>query len=177
MIPERISDQSSSGSFSLKTRTLGTGVGYSHGFYALNPPITTGEIGFRAYINATGDPIPTGGWVVMLQLNGKGSPKISFDLGPGFDVYLHCPGAGWEAPSTYTLVQGKWYCAEIRVSMANKSVSLWIDDQLVYTCNPSNVSFPSGGYESANFGVGSHSTVATVFVDDVVIASGPIGCF
>ena len=157
--------------------SAGPSFGWSIGHLDLSPPVTSGVVSVRAHVSLSLAPVPT--WVSVFQVFDKdvdGNTKAGFDIGPGDEAHVHCPTDGWLATTGRPLKQATWFCVELLVNMDTKDVTLWIDGALVERCDPSTVTFPYEGFASVKFGAGTDQSSATVTLDDVVVARGPIGC-
>jgi len=173
--PERVSPGHAS-EYALRTSS-GPAFGWSIVHLGLSPPVTTGALSVRAYVSLSAAPVPT--WVSVFQLVDKdvdGLTKAGFDVGPGDQVHVHCPSHGWVSDKGHVMTQGDWHCVELRVDMDATAVELWIDGSLVEDCGSYAVVWPAGGFASVKVGAGTDQSKATVTLDDVVVARGPIGC-
>ena len=173
--PERVSPGHAS-TFALRT-SAGPAFGWSIGDLALSPPVTTGALAVRAYVRISATPVPS--WVSIFQLVDKdisGSTKAGFDIGPGDQAHVHCPSHGWVSETGHLITQGAWHCVELRIDMDANAVELWIDGALIEDCQSYPTAWPVGGFASAKVGVGTDQSQATITLDDVVVARGPIGC-
>jgi hypothetical protein len=186
LVPSQL--RSHSGSWSVQAVATGTGEAKAILQHLLATPLSAGSLHLRAFMY-----IPSGfavnPWIILLEMNGAFEPpypKISADLIASERLNavntVVSPGSG--VPSAPGLaLRDAWSCIELAVSIADaggKGSMKVLHNGTVVTESPLGIdTLPDGGFVALRFGLyaASESTqAAQIFVDDVVAATGPIGC-
>jgi len=168
--PERV-PQGYNSKYALRAQS-GPADDYSQAQHFLSSKVATGTLSIQAYVNVSLTPIPPKEWVTVFQFFGNmdySVTKAGFELGSGPEAHVHCPTGGWLNESGVPMSQGTWHHVELRADMDTRQVTLWINGNLVESCNPDDVVFPPGGFDTVAFGVGTHVSTAAITLDNVVI--------
>ncbi len=146
----------------------------------LPSPVTSGRLHLRVYLY-----VPSGfaitSWLVNLELWDNNSTAAQTVLFPqdrvAFNVetatFMHDLGNG-------ALPRDRWFCAEIGLTVAGGAVGSgeYRQDGMVRAAFGSGGTLPPGGWRGWNVGIiaDDRTLGAKVFVDDIVIATQPVGC-
>jgi hypothetical protein len=156
-----------------------TGAGPDQAFLEHNlfSVISTGSIYARAWIYVPGT--TEAEHVEVLDLNGPVEGIVSMVYRDGMSLYLGTAGnRRFDGP---TIVHDRWFCIEYEIQIANSggTIELRIDDQVVISEGGLDT-LPNAGFTRAKVGIPyaapEQLTAATVYTDDVVVDTAPIGC-
>lgn len=152
--------------------------------FNLEPPMDDGLLAIRAFVwLPAADTVET--WAILFEIFGStnaGTERFSLDLRPGAGlmfVNLLSPEAN--VIGNDLLTPGAWSCVELRVqiSQGQGEVEVRVDDVPVLGNGPGIDTVPFEGVANIDIGgIGSptHSGDTTFGIDDIVVATAPIGC-
>ena len=150
----------------------------------LDPPMDEGLLAIRAFVwLPAADTVET--WAILFEIFGStdaGTERFSLDLRPQAGlmfVNLLSPEAN--VIGNDLLTPGAWSCVELRVqiSQGQGEVEVRVDDVPVLGNGPGIDTVPVEGVaniEIGGIGSPSHSGVTAYGIDDIVVATAPIGC-
>ncbi len=150
----------------------------------VDPPVSDGLLAIRAFVwLPSADTVEQ--WAILFEIFGStnaGTERFSLDLRPQAGlmfVNLLSPEA--TVVGNDLLTPGAWSCVELRVqiSQGQGEVEVRVDDVLVLGNGPGIDTLPFEGVANINIGgIGSpaHAGDTTYGIDDIVVATSPIGC-
>lgn len=149
--------------------------------YTWAEPIVAGRLHARARLRvAAGDPVDA--YAVLIQLdNGvetMGLEKVSADISTADLLAVAAPFTGRGGESTIAMPREHWVCLELDIDVdANGSLALWLDGEQVYGASAVDTVVP-GGFQRLVLGslVSRSDPPVEVVVDDLIVATEPIGC-
>jgi len=148
----------------------------------LDPPLDDGMLAIRSFIR-----IPSSDfveeWVILYEIFGRtnaGTERYSVDLRPQAGLMFVSLPEGTVFGNDL-LVPETWMCVEVRIqlSQGQGEVELRVDDVPVLTNGPGLDTIPVDGIANIDIGgIGapSHSGQSAFLIDDIVVATAPIGC-
>jgi hypothetical protein len=145
-------------------------------------PVAQGTLHVRAYLYLKGGFQVTGAFV-LLNAYASDTEKVSYDLAPQGRIELSMTVAPYFRQGGL-LPRDRWFCAETVVQIGpsggNGYAEVFIDGQSQVRSPAGTNTLPgNGGYVALSFGadyVKGLTADGEVFVDDVVVATTPIGC-
>jgi hypothetical protein len=145
--------------------------------------IQSGSLHVRAHFY-----LPSGfvvsNWFVSLQLGGPAG-KLSFDLiyEDRMQIAVNTENAIFRSTNPNTYPRDRWFCAELVIHLGELggagSAEVHVDGQKVLEAPIGTDTLPAGGYDYLMAGAphaNGLSAAGEVFMDDVVLATSPIGC-
>ncbi len=150
----------------------------------LDPPMAAGLLAIRAFVwLPSSETIEQ--WAILFEIFGStnaGTERYSVDLRPQAGlmfVSLLSPDAS--VIGNNLLTPGAWSCVELRVQLSEGQgeVELRVDDVPVLSNGPGIDTVPFDGVANINIGgIGSpgHAGDTAFGIDDIVVATAPIGC-
>ncbi len=150
----------------------------------LDPPIDEGLLAIRAFVwLPSADTVEV--WAILFEIFGStnaGTERFSLDLRPQAGLmFVNLLSPESNVIGNDLLTPGAWSCVELRVqvSQGQGEVEVRVDDVPVLGNGPGIDTVPFEGVVNIHIGgIGSptHSGDTGFGIDDIVVATAPIGC-
>lgn len=150
----------------------------------VDPPISEGLLALRAFVRLPETPVVTD-WVILYELFGRmnaGAERYSLDFTQMYGLqYVALPGVMSGPPNPGAIPPNVWVCVELRIQISDTegSLEVRVNDVVVDGSDVPVDTLPVDGFANIEVGgLGSprHTEAYPFLIDDVVVATVPIGC-